>query len=200
MQKTSTQTICSNRGFSLIEVLIVLGILAALAAFTVPRLNFKQGNLKSSLRQLSVLSRETRQHARIKQATYRIVFDLESDPQKYWLEYTTDTLSGAISAEDEEEAGEDNLLPAFQKDESLLKKERQIPPGVRIESVTTQSLEEPQTDKLAYIYYWPNGLADAGVILLNTTADKKWSIVIQPLTGRAEIFEQEIRIQDILSR
>jgi prepilin-type N-terminal cleavage/methylation domain-containing protein len=191
-QKTSALT-TSNKfrplGFSLLEILIVLGILAALAAFAIPRINFKQGNLKSALRQLGVLSREVRQMARIKQATYRVVFDLGSNPVKYWVEYSNGN-----------SVGDDSYgTSAFSKDEHILKSDKSLPPGITIEAIETNSYPRPKSAGLAYIYYWPTGLTDAAVIRLkNLSSGKSLSLVIQPLTGRAEFFEQEIQIQDIL--
>jgi general secretion pathway protein H len=192
-QKTSalkTFNKSSSQGFSLIEILVVLGILAALAAFAIPRLNFKQGNLKSAMRQLSVLSREVRQMARIKQATYRIVFDLDSKPVKYWVEYSSQPVNSSG-----EEAAKN---PAFSKDEQLLKSDKTLPPGITIEAIETNLSSMPQSSGMAYIYYWPTGLVDAAAIRLKTQSEKSLSIVVQPLTGRAEFFEQEIQIQDIL--
>jgi len=201
-QKTSALTTSNKsrpQGFSLLEILIVLGILAALAAFAIPRINFKQGNLKSALRQLGVLSREVRQMARIKQATYRIVFDLGSNPVKYWVEYSSQPVT-LKSREFGSSAGDDSSeTSAFSKDEQLLKSDKTLPPGITIEAIETNSYPSPQSAGMAYIYYWPTGLTDAAVIRLkNLSSGKSLSIVIQPLTGRAEFFEQEIQIQDIL--
>jgi prepilin-type N-terminal cleavage/methylation domain-containing protein len=203
-QKTSALTTYNKSplqfGFSLIEILVVLGLLAALAAFAIPRLNFKQGNLKTAMRQLSVLSRQTRHLARIKQSTYRIVLDLDSTPPKYWVEYTSqpfypthlDHRNQNGNPEDQESTIN------FTRDEQLLKSEKTLPPGIRISAVETQSSHDPYVSGFAYIYYWPTGLVDAAIIRLVDQNNKSLSIVIQPLTGRAEFFEQEIKITDIL--
>jgi len=186
-------------GFSLIEILVVLGLLAALAAFSIPRLNFKQGNLKSAMRQLSVLSRQTRQLARIKQCTYRIVFDLDQTPSQYWVEYTTQPFSpNHLEQQNQNNSRDKESSGNFSRDEQLLKSEKKLPPGIRISAVETQSSQEPKTSGLAYVYYWPTGLSDAAIIRLVDRTNKNLSIVIQPLTGRAEFFEQEIKITDIL--
>lgn len=198
-----------SHGFSLIEILVVLGLIAALAAFVIPRVNVKQGNLKSSMRQLSVLSRETRQLARMKQSTYRIVFDLDSNPPKYWVEYTSQAVTlteienqnnsnSNSDSDSDSDSDSEASAPNFARDEQLLKSDKALPLGIRIIGVDTSSNPEPKTSGLAYIYYWPTGLADAAVIRLSNQNEKVMSIVIQPLTGRAEFFEQEIKIQDIL--
>ena len=181
------------RGFSLVEILIVLGILAAVISFGTPRLNFKQGNLKSTYRHLSVLSRELRQNARMKQKVFRLAFDLNLDPQTYWVE------SGALADLDRpiQEDEDGKKIETFPKDTLLIKADKVLPIGVRIKAVLSSG-PQPTDDqkKHLYIHYYPSGMTDAAVIVFEQN-NKISSLIVQPLTGRTEIVEQEVKLEDL---
>lgn len=182
-----------QKGFSLIEMLVVLGIIATLVGFGVTRLNFKQGNLKSTVRHLTVLSRELRQQARIKQSQYRIAFDLEADPNTYWVEKYNPN-----PPDPEEQDKSDKPFSPYDKDDSLLKDEKKLPPGVKIKSVlNTTEFKQDRDSKKGYIHYYANGVADAAIIVV-TQGSQTNSLVIQPLSGRVELVDKEVSLEDII--
>lgn len=183
----------AQKGFSLIEILVVLGIIATLVGFGVTRLNFKQGNLKTTVRHLTVLSRELRQHARIKQTKYRIAFDLEADPNTYWVERFNPN-----PPDPEEEKKSDEPFSPYEKDDSLLKDEKKLPPGVKIKSViNTTDFKQGLDNKKGYIHFYASGVTDAAIIIV-TQGTQTNSLIIQPLSGRAELVDKEVSLEDII--
>ncbi len=75
-----------QKGFTLIEIMIVLGIVAALVGIIAPRMIKKDANIKSVARHFIVLSKEIRNKARLTNSTYRLVIDMDSKEAKYWVE------------------------------------------------------------------------------------------------------------------
>ena len=77
----------SQRGFTLIEIMIVLAIMAALITVGAPRLlKNNEGNIKAVARNFIVLSKELRNKARLTNSTYRLAISMEADEPKYWVE------------------------------------------------------------------------------------------------------------------
>src|SRR3954469_6599920 len=85
MMPISPQTNC-NRGFTLIEILLVLVIFAGLAAVGVPKLFRTSDNIRRVTRQLTALTKEIHNRAKLKNATMRLVIDMSQEPHRYWVE------------------------------------------------------------------------------------------------------------------
>lgn len=65
---------------------------------------------------------------------------------------------------------------------------RAIESGIRIERVQTEHDEEPITEGLAYIYFWPGGVTERAIVQIKRVGDDSGlTVEISPLTGRAEI-------------
>jgi prepilin-type N-terminal cleavage/methylation domain-containing protein len=206
-QKILTLTILNKRsqyGFSLVEILIVLGIFASLVAVGLPRFKLNTGNINSTGRELNAISRQIRQVARIKQGTYRLVFDLDAKPSEYWIEYTTQFFDLKKEQSEQKKTSQETQdsenPPLFSRDEQIFKKTKLFPPSVTITSIETLSSKEPQTSGLAFIYYWPTGIVDLALIRMKNDTDKELFFLIQPLTGRGEFSEKNISLRDVLIR
>lgn len=197
MMPISPQRI-SDKGLTLIEILLVLVIFAGIAAIGVPRLFRTSDNLRKTTRQMTSLTKEIRNHAKLKNATYRLVLDMTADPHRYWVEYSPG--SKPIPANLYEKKTDDdqmNMNTSFKKDESLTKKEKDLPNGVYFGAVETINTKEPITQGVAYIHYFPEGFVEASIIQLTNRKGTTWTLVISPLTGQAEILEQEKFLKDL---
>ncbi len=79
-----------KNGFSLIEILIVLGILGTLAVFATTRPKNPQKEFQRFFRRFSAMSKRIRNQALLKNSTYRIVFLLnDKKAPKIWVEKTS---------------------------------------------------------------------------------------------------------------
>lgn len=196
----------NSRGFTLIEIMIVLAILGFGLTLAVNRLTNRSGELRAVLRKTVVLSRELHTRAKLNGVTYRLVLDLgEGGPNSTQSIYV-ERGNGATVIKDqeleEEDIDEENPPPKdFQRDTDLLKKPLKLPRGIYISEVEINRIEQPLTQGLAYIHYLSQGLVEeAAIHLKKADNDQKWTISIHPLTGRAEVLSPSMRLQELQSQ
>ncbi|QDK37429.1 Tfp pilus assembly protein FimT/FimU [Bdellovibrio sp. NC01] len=193
-----------KKGFTLIEVMIVLALLGALIGYGAPRLFKKQTNIKTAVRHFIVLSREIRNKARLNNSTYRLVVQMDDKEQKYWVERANGPQAIDIEAQEKErEEGknkdkkEDAPPPLFQIDKSLTKKEQTLPEGLRFGQVETVNSKSAMTSGTAYIHFFPEGFVEAAAIQITDGNKLTWTLVFNPLTGQADIIEKAQSLKDI---
>lgn len=189
----------SSRGFTLIEIMIVLAIIASMITLVAPRMVRKDGNIKSVARQFVVMSKEIRNKARLTNSTYRLVIDLDDEGNKYWVEKSNGPQpvdpEGYEKAKEKED--KDGPPPLFQKDKSVLKREQSLPNGLRFGSVETTNMKAPITSGLAYIHFFGEGFVEAAALQITNGNNLTWTLVFNPLTGQADIIEKAQSLKDI---
>lgn len=205
--RRKTSPLKTSKGFTLIEIMIVLAILGFGLTLGVSRFSNRSSELRAVLRKSTVLSRELHTRAKLNGVTYRMVVDLGEGGPKANQSIYVEKGSGASVIKDrdleaEKEAAlnkDENPEPKdFQRDTHLLKQPIQIPRGVYISEVEINRIEKPFSDGVAYIHYLPQGLVEeAAIHLKGTTGDQKWTISIHPLTGRAEVLSPSMRLQEL---
>ena len=194
----------NKRGFTLIEVMIVIAIIAGLIAVGAPRLLKKDTNIKTVARQLTVLVKEVRNQAKLFNSTYRIVIRMEQGQESWWVEKANGPalIDPEKLKEDYEGKGKkddkdkDAPPPLFQIDKRLSKKEKTLPSNLHFKQVETINMSQPVTSGLAYIHFFPEGLLEASAIQI-TDNKNTWTLVFNPLTGQADIAEKETSLKDI---
>lgn len=186
----------SQRGFTLIEIMIVLGILAAIMAIATPRLLKKDANINTVARKFLVLAREVRTKARLQGATYRIVIKMDDKEPQYWVERASgpqridpDAYEKALEKANEKK-GEDAPPPLYQMDKSITRKEQDLPSGLRFASLETANMKAPITSGEAYIHFFPEGFVEAAALQITNGQKLTWTLVFNPLTGQADIVEK----------
>ena len=130
MTQISTQDQkANNKGFTLIEVMVVLGIIGVIIAMGLSRVRKKDNDVKKVARQFYVLGKEIRNQARLKNATYRLMIKLDEGAQEYWVESAQGFQGKLTDKELEERKSEDEKLDkdekpkeVFEKDTVILKK------------------------------------------------------------------------------
>jgi general secretion pathway protein H len=194
----------SKGGFTLIEVMIVIAIMAGLIAVGAPRLLKKDANMKTAARQLTVLVKEIRNQAKLFNSTYRLVIRIEPGHESYWVEKSNgpalidkEKLKEEIEGKNKDKKPEEGAPPPlFQIDKRLSKKEKILPSNLHFTQVETSNMSQPVTSGIAYIHFFPEGLMEASTIQL---ADKKntWTLVFNPLTGQADIVEKAVNLKEL---
>ena len=196
------------KAFTLLEVMIVLAILAAFVTLALPRLGNRNYEVKSNLRRLSVLSKELRSLAKIRNSVYRLVIRMDNeDPSErvneYWVEVNTqkdwvppEEIEEQPFEEEEEEDSEEGPPKEFQIADRITSKPQSLTSGLIFDGVDLG--EDNVIDYgVAYIHYLPQGFVQEAVIHLKFGEDSFWSLAIHPLTGRADIVARKISLEEI---
>lgn len=204
MIKTSRQKNFNKSGFTLLEILIVLGILGVLVAFGIPKFKDPKNNIKAVVRKMATLSREIRHQARMKRMTYRLVLRMggenSANKDAYWVEAapgntlipSEQTLESIAKLNADEKPKE-----AFEKVTSLVKDERELPNGLFIGSVETPGSSGPVSQGLAYVYFTQEGLVEKAMIQITNKDKLTWTLILNPLTGHVDVVEKAMRLKEL---
>ncbi len=194
-----------NAGFTLIEIMIVIAIIAAVLALGAPRMFSTSSSMRSAIRKMGVLTREIRNVSRLTNTTGRLVIQMDDEKgHAYWVE----TAPGTALMMSEEQQKDFDSMTELQKEESGHKEKFQVDPrlvpspislprGLYFESVEYAKLKEPLTKGKAYIHFFPQGLSEEVAIHLTDKKTLNWTITVHPLTGRAEVLERKVALKDL---
>ena len=190
-----------QKGFTLLEIMIVIGILGGLTVIALSTFRKKDSNIKKVARDFSVLAREVRNTARLKNMTHRIVFDTKPQKHAYWIE----SASGAVLIKSKDTlekerslSEEDRPANPFQKTEKFFKDKRELPPGFFFGLI--ESKDQPEAiheDGKAYMYFSPEGLVEPMLVQITDKAKLTWTLIFNPLTGRTDIIEKALTLKDL---
>lgn len=183
----------NQKGFTLIEIMIVIAILAAVIAVGLPRMFGASTNIKPVARGILVLGKEIRNKARLTNSTYRLAISMEDGKPTYWVERANGPQPvDPEAAEKAKEALDDKDAPPplFQMDKSFTKKEKELPGTLRFASVETANMTAPMTSGVAYIHFFPEGFVEAAALQITNGNNLTWTLVFNPLTGQADIIDK----------
>jgi general secretion pathway protein H len=190
-------------GFTLIEVMVTIGILAALVAVGAPKLFRKDGNLKTAARGVIVVVKEIRNRARLFNSTYRLAVRLDKGEQSYWIEkgngpVLVDPAKLKEQFENRDRKAEEGAPPPlFQMDKTMLKEPKKLPPNLKFSQVETSNMPEPMTEGVAYIHFFPQGMLEPSTIQISDNRNNTWTLVFNPLTGQTDIIEKAVPLKSI---
>jgi general secretion pathway protein H len=209
---TSNIQSSSENGFTLIEMMIVLAIIAGLVALAMPYIGSRNSQTKKFLREFTVLSRELHTKAKLQGAVYRLVINMEGmDPnikkeQTYWVEkgksnsvMKPNEEEDALQKAKEAEGDKQGDTRGFEVDTATIKEPRKLPSGIVFDKVELARSPNPITQGKAYIHYMPQGLVDEAAIHIKGEKTQAWTISIHPLTGRAELISKPISLKEMKS-
>lgn len=189
----------SQRGFTLIEIMVVLAIIASMIMLAAPKLVKKDGNIKAVTREFVVRAKEIRNKARLSNSTYRIAMNLDDKGNKYWVERASgpQAVDPQAYEKDRNSDSKDAPPPLFRMDNSVLKKESTLPNGLRFGSVETVNMKSPRTSGIAYVHFFSEGFVEAAAIQITNGNNLTWTLVFNPLTGQADIIEKAQSLKEI---
>jgi general secretion pathway protein H len=163
-----------GRGFTLLEVLVVLVLMGIVAGIAIPRFkNLFEVELKSSMRRLAGTIKFCFNDAIIKQATIRLNFDISSGTYTYSM-LVTDP---------------DSRIGEFVDMPSPFTETEQLPQGVYFKDILTPRSIQKMEDGETYIMFYPTGYAEKAVIHLADAHGRVYTMLVRPLTGGVKIFE-----------
>ena len=195
------------------EIIVVIMIIGGILALAIPRLNFKQGNIKSTLREVTIAVREMRNRAKLNNVTYRLAIQLtpeagsKDEKQKYWIERSSKTtLISKEELEKERNAAKDNFrsdpdekprTKEFSRDAVLGKKDRALPDGYTFKLVESGSQEFTYVEGTAYIHVFQQGFVEPSLIQIEDPKKNIWTLVFNPITGQADVIDEAKTLKDI---
>ena len=163
-----------KRGYTLLELLVVLVIIILASAFVVPRLGSSLGNLsiKTAAKKLSASLRYARNSAVSEKVTYVTLFNIDDNrilviPEK---ENVDESLQNSSS--DEERQSKASLT-------------YELPPDIKIEKTMTFS-GEVVSDSFSILFF-PNGSSTGGEITLISEKDRRSRVLVDMVTGSVKI-------------
>jgi len=158
-----------ERGFTLIELSIVVLIIAIVARIAMPRIrDVTAAELSAATRRLSATTRYVYEEAALRGTPLALFFDL--DRQEYWV------------ARPEE--GGDGMM----EDSDPLARRVRLPPDVRVADVFVPGTGTVSQGVVPARFY-PEGYADRAVIHLVDDGGHAYTVEIDPVRGRGEVFE-----------
>lgn len=194
-------------GFTMIEIMIVLAIMGMLLAFGASRMSSDDSKIKSSARRFAVMIKKIRNQAKIDGIPYRLVINIPEKPEDpnhvYWVESTTQNITLGKEFKEELKDEKGNLLDpyGFSVTNKIFKKNpQQLPKNLYFEKVELPSAQKGDlTSGRIYIHFFPEGRVEESAIHLTNRDKLKWTIQIHPITGRADIFDGDKRLEEIKS-
>ena len=164
-----------KRGFTLVELIVVVAIVSVLAGMIAPRMYNLSGSarLRQSSRRFLATARYARDFAATRRCKCRLTIDTKE--QGYTLTRQKDA-----------EHDPNEFVPL----EASLAKPQRLPDGLRFGSLRIEpALPRPQADANAdYIDFDPTGRADAAVVEI-TDGQGVYSVLVTPYTGYARLVE-----------
>jgi len=157
------------RGFTLLEILVVLLIVSAALLWVAPRLaSFQVRDMPWTARHLSGWIRYVADEASMTHRTFRLHYQI--DAGRYWTTVLSET--------GEETATTDTLM-----------RQQTLPDGIAFDDVVTAgrgkvSVGETVTEVA------PFGLEKTWIHL--RAAGEQWSLSVHPLTGRVTVFDRYV--------
>lgn len=195
-----------SAGFTLLEIMVVIGIIAAVMALGAPRLLNTSSAMRSAVRDIAVMSREMRNNSRLFNMTTRLALTID---EKEGHSYVVESVPGNAPLLSEEQLEELEKLTEIQRQDEVAAtkfvpearirggKSKSLPRGLFIESVEYASRSDVITEGIAYIHYFPSGLVEEAAIHLTNRKTLNWTIAFDPLTGKADIFEGKIGLKEL---
>jgi prepilin-type N-terminal cleavage/methylation domain-containing protein len=196
-----TSLLRTSRGFTLIEILIVLALVATLVTYAVPKLSTGD-QVRAAVRRLTVITKETQTAARLTGNVHRLVIDMPEDEKKehqYWVETANQKgakLSFSNEGDKDKKEDEDTSATGFEIDARTTKKAETLPSKFYFEDVEFSEKNKVLNGK-AYIYFFPQGLVTKAAIHITNRKAIKWSIILNPLTGVGTVFSEYKSLKDV---
>lgn len=185
--------------------MVVLIIMAGVIAIGGTRIFNPNENRRGQVRKIAVETKELRTNARLQNATFRMVFQMDKEKgHKFWVE----SASGHALQMSEAQQKELDQMTKIQREDAYkgkskftkdkkLGNETSLTTGLEFEGIEIAGRNKEITQGLAYIHFFPQGLSDEALIKIGDRKNQHWTISIHPLTGSAEILNGTLNFREL---
>lgn len=203
--KTSrTRNSNNSLGFTLIEILVVMIIIAFIVTLGARKLQSPNTTIKKAVRQIATVTRELHVRSKLSGITFRLALEMNGKkPDKIWVEASTKKITLPTEKDLKEQQ---NARRSDKKEESpfALDKRigtggiRELPSAIKIKRVEYASENRTLTEGTAYIHFLPEGIVEEAVVHLATEDDSmKWTLAVHPITGKVDLLAGDIPLKEI---
>ena len=210
-----------RRGITLVELMVVMAIISMIMGLGAYAMDSVGGSeIRNDAMRLASVIKYTHSNACINNTRYRVVFQMGSG--EYYSEITDAPVLPTDSAGDDEFLTEEakalaeekekendlfdddeanpfgvNRKVSYQRVEDIIIKETRLSEGVHFEKFYSPKFpDDPITEGKAAMSFFPNGFQEQVMIVIKDDDGQVYSLVTEPLTGRVEIFSDEIDVPD----
>ena len=171
---TSRAGACNERGFTMVELAMVLLVIGIAAAIVMPRIGgvLDRQQMRSSINTVRGTVRYLHARAALTKRVYRLTFDL--DRQMLSVCY--------LDTED--------CTPQSSRD----LRDYTLPITVRVVDVVSPDGQKTQEGE-ATTHFLPTGLAEPSTIHFEGSNARQMTVMIEPLAGRIKVFEGYVERQ-----
>jgi prepilin-type N-terminal cleavage/methylation domain-containing protein len=195
----------SKSGFTLIEVMVVVGLIGLIMAFAIPNVgSVLKINLSNSTRSIAAAIRTAHDESVLSGKLYRLALDL--DKQEYWVEVNDSSKRVLRTEEQEKELIKKGVLKEedIKKEQSqfvmaknIHKKKQSLPKGVKIVSIYNAKNKNSISNGTSYIHFFPHGFVEKGIFYFKDSYDREATLMIQSASGKSTIFERKVPVEEL---
>ncbi len=191
-------------GFTLIEIMIVLAIIAGVITVAAPRLFKNKIKARPAVRKMELLSKQLHQISRVQNKVFRWVIQIGGAEKlsSYWVESAPANTLFLTNKDAEDLTPEQfkEYQQQFKMDTSFFKKKITLPEGLFFFEIESTYRRDSVTEGRGYIHYFPNGLSEESALHIKNQEKLNWTIAIHPLTGHAHLIRKYISLEDLANR
>jgi len=186
-----------SRGFTLIELMIVIVIMGFILAFAGPRIAKSLGglSLKTTAKKVAATLRYARSQAVNTGQIYNVIFDSEKNRVivlRSQQSLVSDMTSNDNATDEEESGDEDSAEAALPKMPRQEIKVCPLPDGITFSkiSIADAEFEGEEGDEIYQMAFFPNGTSHGAEIILTDSRERMFRIDVNFITGAVSVAEQ----------